>query len=183
MKNIKLFQEIQERSKVKLNILRKTLEQNKKDEDDAYKVLRDDKENEQNREAFHEKCSLRRKLEREIEMVMPFCCDRWYMTEHLYSDARAYEVVEVYTPDKMDVRKLKATITPEAQKKLHESFIPGGFCGHFDNSLQEWTFESDDKNPIITVRRHKDGKFYRANSRTCPFYPTEEPYEWYDYNF
>ena len=109
--------------------------------------------------------------------------DKKFFTEYLYSDAHAYEIIEQRTPDMYIVRRLNAEITEEASKALKESFIPGGFCGHFDNSLQEWTFSSNEKNPLITIRRHKNGKFYAPNTRTCPFIMHDAPYEHYDYNF
>lgn len=109
--------------------------------------------------------------------------DKKWFTQFLWSDAHCYEIVEQRTPDLYCVRQMDATITPEADKALKESFIPGGFCGHFDNSLQEWTFKSNEKNPVIAIRRHKNGKFYASNTRTCPFVMLNHQYEHYDYNF
>ena len=182
MKNVKIFEQIRLRAMIDY---------------DHYRVMRDNAEqmadkafrmskgllSEFYEKEFHTWCERKREYQKLMEREKPFTKEKWYMTEFLYSDAHAYEVVEVYSRDKMDVRRLNATEKPEAKEARLASFIPGGFCGNFDNSLQDWTFESDEKQPILTVRRHKDGKFYRPNTRTCSFVPQTEPYEWYDFNF
>lgn len=104
-----------------------------------------------------------------------------YATEWLYSDAHAYEIIEEKSDKVLLVRRLKATIKPKAQKELQDSFIPGGFLGHTNNDLQEWEFESDEQNPIVTIRKHRDGKWYRAGF--VRFTITDKPYERYDFNF
>lgn len=104
-----------------------------------------------------------------------------YATEHLYTDAHAYEILEEKNAKTMLVRRLKATIKPEAAKALHDSFVPGGFCGHTDNDLQEWNYESDTTAPIETIRLHKDGSWKSASGHT--FIISAEPHEFYDYNF
>lgn len=106
-----------------------------------------------------------------------------FFSEYLWSDVNAYEVVRQCTPDKYVVRELDAELTEEADKALKDSFEVGGFCGHFNNDCQEWTFKSNPKNPEIEIRRHKNGKWYRANTRTCPFILKDHPYKFYDYNF
>ena len=121
--------------------------------------------------------------ERALLAVELLPIDKKWFTQFLWSDAHCFEIVEQRTPDLYMVRQMKATPTAEADKQLKESFIPGGFCGHFDNSLQDWVFESDYKNPVIAIRRHKNGKFYEANTRTCPFVMLDHQYEHYDYNF
>lgn len=106
-----------------------------------------------------------------------------YASEYLYSDVNPYEVIEFCTPTKWVVRSMKAHLTPEADKALHDSFIPGGFCGHFDNDLQEWEFESDPDGFTLIIRQHSDGLWYRPHTRTCPFRIHKEPYKVHDYNF
>lgn len=120
------------------------------------------------------------RLEHEIKFHTIMLQDKKYATEWLYSDAHAYEIIEEKSANTILVRQLKATIKPEAQKKLQESFVPGGFCGHFDNDLQEWNFETCETNPIETIRKHKDGFWYGCGRR---FTICAEPYEHYDYNF
>jgi hypothetical protein len=66
-------------------------------------------------------------------------------------------------------------------KAIMDSFIPGGFIGNVDNSLQDWTFEVDETNPIIEIRKHKDGHWYAKGKR---YFSIEyQPYEHYDFNF
>ena len=122
-----------------------------------------------------------RDMEAQIKFHTIMLQEKKYATMWLWSDAHAYEIIEEKSDKMMLVRQLKATIKPEAQKALRESFIPGGFCGHTDNDLQEWDFESDERNPIETIRKHKDGKWYGAGKSR--FTIEAEPYERFDYNF
>ncbi len=121
-------------------------------------------------------------LERKICRTKVELLDQVYVSKYLYSDVEAYEVVNMKTPDLWEVRELDCELTEEASRKLKESFVPGGFFGHFDNSLQEWRFTSNKDNPVITIRRHKDGNFYMPNN-SCKFVPKASPYKRYDYNF
>ena len=107
--------------------------------------------------------------------------DKKYATLHLYSDSHAYEIIEEKSDTTIIVRQMKATIKPEAMVALRKSFVAGGFMGHTDNSLQEWDYETDETQPLETIRKHKDGRWYGAgNSR---FTIEAEPYERFDYNF
>lgn len=106
--------------------------------------------------------------------------DKKYASMHLHTDAHAYEIVAEKSDKVMMVRQLVATPTNESMKKMRETFVPGGFFGHTDNSLQEWTFASKEDNPVIAIRKHKDGRWY-ANGFL--FTIESEPREFYDYNF
>lgn len=106
-----------------------------------------------------------------------------YASQYLWSDVHAYQVIEEKTPNLIVVRELDTELTPEAKEALDASFIPGGFVGHFDNSKQDWIYRENQNNPLITIRRHKDGKFYQAGDRSCPFVIKSHPYKFYDYNF
>ena len=183
MKNIELFNQMRKSAQELDTLLRRQKADSENMETIAYEAWSIDRQNDEKRKVFHKYCNATKEIERQIARNEPFTSEKWYMTEFLYSDAHAYEVVEVYSFNRMDVRRLKATITDKSKKELHDSFIPGGFLGHFDNELQEWTFETDENNPILTVRRHKDGLYYIARSRTCPFIPQSEPYERFDFNF
>lgn len=120
------------------------------------------------------------RLADEIQFHTIMMQDKKYATEWLWSDAHAYEVIEEKSDKLIWVRRMKATIKPEAKKALHDSFVPGGFCGHFDNELQEWEFVSDETQPIEAIRRHKDGRWYNGSRH---FTIEAQPYERYDYNF
>lgn len=182
MKNIELFEQMRHEAIALDKLLSNQIKASRQMETVCYKKWKA-KDDESMRKQFHEQCRKTITLERRKERNEPFIKEKWYMSEYLYSDRYAYEVVEVYSWDKMAVRRLKATEVQEARNARIESFIPGGFVGTFDNSLQEWNFESDEMNPILIVRRHKDGAFYRSNTRTCRFIPQVEPYEYYDFNF
>lgn len=183
MKNTKIFESIRKKAIEFDALLKRQLAYSEKLETIAYKSWRADEVNKEKRRAFHEQSQKSDQLRKRIEHNQPFTAERWYMTEYLYSDAHAYEVIEVYSLRKMDVRRLDAKLTTNAKKKLQDSFIPGGFIGHTDNDLQEWTFESNVDNPIITVRLHKDGRYYRPSSRSVYFMIHDSPYEIHDFNF
>lgn len=88
-----------------------------------------------------------------------------YMNQTLYSDTNAFEVLEWITPKKAKIRELK----PKFQE------------GEWHESSDE--FEQDpDATPFI-VRMHKNGGFYEAGSRHCPYMPTEHPHYYYDMSF
>lgn len=183
MKNTKIFETIRQQA-IEFNaLLIRQKAYSERLETIFYKAWRADESNQQKHDQFHEQCAKTRQIEDRIENNQPFTAERWYMTEYLYSDAHAYEVIEVYSFRKMDVRRLDAKLTTNAKKKLQDSFIPGGFIGHTDNDLQEWTFESNVDNPIITVRLHKDGRYYRPSSRSVYFMIHDSPYEIHDFNF
>lgn len=105
-----------------------------------------------------------------------------YANQHFYTDVEPWEVVEIRTDRLLIVRPMKATIKAEAKKALQESFVPGGFVGHFDNYAQEWDFTSDTTAGTAEVRRHKDGTFHLAGDSTR-FHLATEPRKFYDYNF
>ena len=106
-----------------------------------------------------------------------------YANQAFYTDWEPWEVIEIKTDRKLVVRKMIAEPEPEAKKKLHDSFVPGGFCGHFDNDLQEWVYKSDENGEIAEVRLHKDGAYHLAGSEGTRFYLDTEPYKFFDYNF
>ena len=108
--------------------------------------------------------------------------EKKFASQYLWTDVHAYQVVEEKTPNLIIVRELDAKLTPEAEEALNASFTPGGFVGHFDNSKQDWVYSENAENPLITIRRHKDGKFYQAGD-SCPFVIKSQPYKFYDYNF
>lgn len=132
-------------------------------------------------EAFKKVAAEMDDLTRELDFHKIMLQEKKYATLHLWSDAHAYEIIEEKNDKVILVRQLKATIKKDAQKALHDSFVPGGFCGHFDNDLQEWDFASDESNPIETIRKHKDGRWYGLGK--ARFTIEAEPYERFDYNF
>ena len=182
MKNIKLYEELRQQCRKEHQMNLEALELNEQAKHRAWLAWREDRDNKEKEEEFSDYVQTCDKIRRRIEQIEGYLGDKWYMTEYLYTDSHAYEVVEVYSWNKMAVRRLDATLTEESKKALQESFVPGGFCGYMDNSLQEYTYKSSDHYPIEIVRRHKDGKFYRPNTRTCPLVVESEPNEYRDFN-
>lgn len=109
--------------------------------------------------------------------------DHLYCNEYLYSDVRPYEVMEIVNERTLIIREMKAEIKKEAKEALHESFVPGGFVGHFNNDLQDWDIVPDEKGFVTKVRRHKDGYFYIAGCKGSKFALNDKPVKFYDYNF
>lgn len=105
-----------------------------------------------------------------------------YANQVFYTDWEPWEVIEIKTDRMIIVRKMKAELKEEAEKKLYDSFVPGGFFGHFNNGCQEWNYISDPKGKIAILRRHKSGEF-RMPKDSTRFYLDYEPYKYYDYNF
>lgn len=108
--------------------------------------------------------------------------EKKYMNEYLWSDVNPYEVIEERTEKCFVIRAMKATLTEKAKTDLQESFVPGGFCGHFDNSLQAWTYESDPDGVTLVVRKWKDGCWHQPGS-PIKFRLSDAPLKVYDYNF
>lgn len=106
-----------------------------------------------------------------------------FANQAFYTDWEPWEVIEIKTDLCLIVRKMKAELTDEGAKGLQDSFIPGGFFGHFDNGKQRWTISSDPEGEVATIRRHKCGTFHIAGEKGSRFYIEAEPYKYYDYNF
>lgn len=143
---------------------------NRREDNDAYRKYKD-------AEVVAEK------MHKEVERLTYLCGEKCYANEFLFSDAKPWEVVEVLSDTRLLVREMKATLKEKAAKALAESFVPGGFFGHRNNSCQEWDYESVPENPICEIRMHKDGKYYLPNCKGSRFILSDHPYKWYDYNF
>ena len=108
--------------------------------------------------------------------------EKKYANEHMYSDIHPWEVIEERSETTIVVRRMKSTLKEKAKQELHESFVPGGFLGHFDNDKQEWDIVPDENGSVLTLRKHKDGAWYQAGGST-PFILAAAPIRFYDYNF
>lgn len=124
---------------------------------------------------------IERKILANIEEAKMELLEKKYANLIMYSDIKPFEVVEERTPNLYLIREMDAVITDESRKKLNESFYPGGFCGHFDNDLQEWNITSNEEYPVFKIRRHKDGFYYSAYGEKYRISP--KPVKYYDYNF
>ena len=116
-----------------------------------------------------------------IDSIEKELSDVLYLNEILYSDVNPYEVVEMITPNKWVVRELDVTLKPKAKRDIQESFCPGGFVGHVDNSYQEWDIRVNEKNPLITVFRGRKNRYFKIGG--MPMSMTLSPIKIYDFNF
>lgn len=105
-----------------------------------------------------------------------------YLNKRFYTDIKPFEVLRQISATKLLVRSMKVKLEEDSKKKLNDSFTPGGFVGHFDNSLQEWIITPDPSATPFEVRRRKDG-FYYLSKGCLPFVPSDHPVFFHDYNF
>lgn len=109
--------------------------------------------------------------------------DQLYCNQHFYTDIEAWEVIGYVSEKCMIIREMKAELRPDARKRLHDSFVPGGFCGHYDNDLQEWQIVPDPEGTVLRVRLHKDGNYHAPSEKGTRFILSDKPRKYYDYNF
>lgn len=94
-----------------------------------------------------------------------------------YSDTKPYEVVRVISDKTLEVRAMDAKLA-EGEKP---EFIVGGFCAHCTNQSElKYDISSNDSNPVVRIRKRKDGYFYNSGDK---FKLDEKPEYFYDYNF
>ena len=133
------------------------------------------------RDTFGDLHDKREWLIKEIKKLELELLEKKYANHYGYSDVEPYEVVEEITPNKYLIRWMKSVQTEESKNKLKESFVVGGFCGHFDNDLQEWNIASCEDVLPFAIRRHKDGKWYDVYHRK--YVISSKPIKFYDFNF
>lgn len=88
-----------------------------------------------------------------------------FMNQTLYSDTRAFEVINWITPKRAIIRELKPVFN---EGEVHESTD---------------RFESDPNGVAFEVRMRKNGGFYIPKQTCCPYMPTEHPHYYYDLSF
>ena len=104
-----------------------------------------------------------------------------YANKMLYTDIIPFEVIRHRKDNLIEVREMDAEITQESREKLAASFRPGGFLGYTNNDLQEYTYTSNAENPIVSIRMHKDGRWYDKYGNR--YVLRNAPEKRYDYNF
>ncbi len=96
-----------------------------------------------------------------------------YISERLYTDVRAYEVIRQVSPNVVEIRELRTEII-ESPKE----FYAGGFAGHYaDNHNQKYEYFSNEANEIRRLNLAKNGW---GKGR---FTMRDTPYKFYDFNF
>lgn len=122
-------------------------------------------------------------MERDLKRSKLLVQDQLYCNQHFYTDIEAWEVIGYVSEKCLIIREMKAELRPDAEQRLRDSFVSGGFCGHFDNDLQEWQIVPDPEGQVIRVRLHKDGNYHAAGDKGTRFILSDEPRKYYDYNF
>lgn len=107
--------------------------------------------------------------------------DRLYANRIGFTDIEPHEVIKKKTERLYVVRQMESSQTKESQKLLRESFMPGGFLGTYDNSLQEWNCTSCEDSECFEIRRHKDGCWYDKWHQK--YIISDNPVKFYDFNF
>lgn len=100
-----------------------------------------------------------------------------YVTECMYSDSHAYQVV-ARTAKTLTVREVLVEQDPEWLAK--KEFYPGGFCGHTANQHEQtWIFRAISED---TKKLHWSNKRRRWQHKGTGFIEGVAS-EFYDYNF
>lgn len=113
-----------------------------------------------------------------IESEMVATVKKMYANRFGYTDVRPYEVVRKISEKTYEIREMEAVL----DKTWKPEVILGGFVGHaVNNREQRWEITSNESNPVIRIRLHKDG-YFRDNGGNR-YLIQEEPRKFYDYNF
>lgn len=103
-----------------------------------------------------------------------------YANNNGYSDVDPFEIVRVVSDKTIEVRQMSAKRADDWKPE----FIPGGFFGHCTNNGDQrkaWVISSDDTNPVIRIRKQKNGAW--RNPGYGRFSLSATPVKHYDYNF
>lgn len=101
-----------------------------------------------------------------------------HVSEYLYTDIRAYEIVKVVSDKTLEIRPMKSK-----HSCANLEFTPGGFSGHFQNQRnQEVAYESDPEAPTMRIRK-KRGSLESWGAGRVQFGLTTEPHAFHDFNF
>ena len=103
-----------------------------------------------------------------------------YANNHMYSDVRPCEVVEVKSEKKVIVREMKAERDPDWKP----DFVAGGFTAHCtNNNRQNWICSSDPDGRLMAISKRKDGRWYEVGGNHNSFVFSDKPLKHHDYNF
>lgn len=121
------------------------------------------------------------KIRNEYSYATMMSKDNVYANRILYSDVCPCEVVERRSDNLFLVREMDAKETQESIMNRLQSFKPGGFIGHFDDSLQKWDIKPNRSKPMFAIRRHKDGGWYDTSG--IRYQISMKPVKVFDFNF
>lgn len=101
-----------------------------------------------------------------------------FFSRVLFSDAIAFEVVNVVSEKTICVRQLHAELSNDFKPR----FVVGGFGGNCENNHEQtWNFSSDPTEPVIRIRLNNAGKWKDIDGNS--YRPTEKPVAFHDFNF
>ena len=102
-----------------------------------------------------------------------------YANELGYTDVKPYEVIKVISDKTVVIRRMDAELDPSWKP----DWIVGGFSSICTNqSKQKWIITSSDKWIPIRIRKSKHGQDIWINQGQR-FHMSDEPVNFYDYNF
>jgi hypothetical protein len=101
----------------------------------------------------------------------------------LHTDIEPYEVIRAISETTVEIRKMKATLSPDWKPEI----TPGGFAGHCHNQhTQKWIYEQDESAPVIRMRRVKPSHSNRCMTWKSAYgmhRMSDKPCKFHDYNF
>ena len=101
-----------------------------------------------------------------------------FANKFLYSDIQPFEVIKQRTDKCIDIRPMRAELSPD----FKPIFIPGGFAGTVINQHdQSYSYESIPEATQLTIRLHKNGMWKDAHGGR--YILSDKPLKFYDYNF
>jgi hypothetical protein len=104
------------------------------------------------------------------------------ITYNMYSDSKAYTIVEVVNEKKVIARRCTVKLKNAEELKFHA----GGFVAHCSNqSVQEYEYKDEEGNSLVTFTKRKDGRWYKEGESIRSARPASfgRRSEFYDYNF
>jgi len=101
-----------------------------------------------------------------------------YFNSRGWTDVSPGELIRVISSKTVEIREMDAVLDPEWKPE----FVPGGFSAICTNqNEQKWVITSNPSNPVIRIRKHKNGKWKAAHGEE--FRPSDAPRKFYDFNF
>jgi hypothetical protein len=94
-----------------------------------------------------------------------------------WSDQDPYEIVNIISKKTIEIRAMDTS-----KNKTKMKFVANGSARYCKNNYdQEYDYSSNEENPIVRIRLHKDGVW--NTSTGLRHFISEEPIKFWDYNF
>ena len=173
---------IREEQRERFNVLTEEISNINKEIETRYKSLPTSNKKEWEIMVLNTVMPLHKKLhekEEEYNFLKKELLEKKYANRICYSDVHPFEVIKEITQNKYLIREMNYEL--KNVKELRDSFVPGGFFGNTNNSLQKWDIKENENGITIHIRRHKDGYWYDSNG--FKYYINNEPVQFHDFNF